>query len=234
MTERQLPIENIESENLTGIREVGADHHMEKYVRATGNYYFWSRGYFQDIVESRSDGFCIFPVFHLEDSNEDNLKAVEMAEGIFRGMGAHFVELLGSYVYGDTGRRVEELTLFVPYEGDIRYIPEEFLQQVMKTAARFSQKYFVYCSPKMHATSLYRQAEGSEIYLIEQSLGDFDINKIELYYNALRKHLMKDGTVYVFEGYYSPNTYMGAMMRIQKGYTWQPAAGWYDTHIKRK
>jgi hypothetical protein len=234
MTERQIPIENIESEHLTGFREVGVDLHLEKYVLATGNYYFWSKGYFQDIVESRSDGFCIFPVFQLEDSNEENLVAVETAEGIFHGMGAHFVELLGSYVYRDIGRTVEELTLFVPYEGGIQYVPEEFLRQVMKTAARFSQEYFVYCSPKTHDTSLYRQAEGSEIYLIEQSLGEFDVDKIELYYNALRKHFMKDETVYTFEGYYSPSTYMGAMMRIQKGYTWQPAAGWYDTHSKRK
>ena len=234
MMEMNVTSKIIESENLTGFREVGADHHSEKYVLATGNYYFWSRGYFQDIVESRSDGFCIFPVFHLEDSNEDNLKAVEAAEGRFHGMGAHFIELLGGYVYKKTERAVEELTLFVPYEGGIQFIPQEFLGQVMKTAARFSQEYFIYCSPKTHETSLYRQAEGSEIYSIKQSFGIFDIDKIELYYNALRKHLMKDGTVYLFEGYYSPSTYMGAMMRIQKGYTWQPASGWYDTHNKRK
>jgi len=223
----------IESENLTGIREVSADRHPEKYVLATGNNYFWSRSYFQDIVESRSDGFCIFPVFHLEKPNEDNLKDVEAAESQFHEMGAHFVELLGGYVYKETARRVEELTLFVPYDKDIQCTKGEFLSKVTKTAARFSQKYFVYCDPTTYETFLYRQAEGSEIYTIEESLGEFDIEKIELYYNVLRRHLMKEDTVYTFEGYYSPSTYMGAMMRIQKGYIWQPASGWYDTHSKR-
>ena len=39
MMEMNVTSKIIESENLTGFREVGADHHSEKYVLATGNYY---------------------------------------------------------------------------------------------------------------------------------------------------------------------------------------------------
>lgn len=216
---------DIESTHLTEIRKVGIDLHEEREIGCNG--YFWNEKYFYSIIESRADGLCILPSFNLEESNEKNFNTMRSMEQAVNRCMLHYIETLGGYIYKEIDQKVEELTAVIPYEADSAdFQGSGFLHHISAIAEHFHQPYFIFSAPGEHETALYKWNADEKTYRIEKELGLFETEKMPVYYDALRKDLIKEDAHYEIEGYYSPGTFMGAMARLQEGCIWQPSRDW--------